>query len=43
MTTQLIRFTQWARENPQRKYNSLSGLLFDPAGLNASFERLWAQ
>jgi RNA-directed DNA polymerase len=40
MTTQLTRFTQWARENPQRKYNSLLGMLFDPAGLNASFERL---
>lgn len=39
MTTQLTRFTQWARENPQRKYNSLSGMLFDPAGLNESFER----
>jgi len=39
MTTQLTRFTQWARESPQRKYNSLLGMLFDPAGLNASFER----
>ena len=39
MTTQLIRFTQCARESLQRKYNSLSGMLFDPAGLNTSFER----
>jgi len=39
MTTQLTRFTQWARENPQRKYSSLLGMLFDPEGLNASFER----
>lgn len=39
MTTQLTRFTQWAREKPQRKYNALLGMLFDPAGLNASFGR----
>lgn len=39
MTTQLTRFTQWARESPQRTYNSLSGMLFDTAGLHASFER----
>ena len=39
MTTDLIRFTQWARESPQRQYTSLMGMLFDPAGLNASFER----
>ena len=39
MTTQLTRFTQWARERPQRSYNSLLGMLFDPAGLNASYER----
>jgi hypothetical protein len=39
MTTELIRFTQWARESPQRQYNALMGMLTDPAGLNASFER----
>jgi retron-type reverse transcriptase len=39
MTTQLTRFTQWARDHPQRKYNSLMGMLFDPEGLNESFER----
>jgi RNA-directed DNA polymerase len=37
MTKQRIRFTQWARENPQRQYNSLLGMLFDPDGLNESF------
>ena len=39
MTTDLIRFTQWARESPQRQYTSLMGMLYDPEGLNASFER----
>ena len=39
MTTELIRFTQWARESPQRQYNALMGMLTDPEGLNASFER----
>jgi RNA-directed DNA polymerase len=39
MTTELIRFTQWARENPQRQYTALMGLLSDPDGLHASFER----
>ncbi|ASF48347.1 group II intron reverse transcriptase/maturase [Methylovulum psychrotolerans] len=39
MTTQIIHFTQWVRDNPQRKYNSLLGMLFDPDGLNESFER----
>ena len=39
MTTELIRFTQWARTSPQRQYNALMGMLFDPQGLNASFER----
>jgi RNA-directed DNA polymerase len=42
MTTDLIRFTQWARESPQRRYTSLMGMLYDPEGLNASFERLAA-
>ena len=39
MATELIRFTQWAREKPQRQYNALMGMLMDPQGLNASFER----
>src|SRR5450631_409044 len=39
MTTKLVRFTQWARESPQRQYNALMGMLFDPDGLSASFER----
>ena len=33
MTTQLIHFTQWAREAPQQRYNSLKGVLCDPDGL----------
>ena len=39
MATDLIRFTQWARESPQRQYSALMGMLYDPEGLNASFER----
>jgi RNA-directed DNA polymerase len=39
MATELVRFTQWAREKPQRQYNALMGMLMDPQGLNASFER----
>jgi group II intron reverse transcriptase/maturase len=39
MATDLIRFTQWARERPQRQYNALMGILGDPQGLNASFKR----
>ncbi len=39
MTTELNRFTQWARTSPQRQYNALMGMLFDPKGLSASFER----
>ena len=39
MSTELVRFTQWAREKPQRQYNALMGMLIDPPGLNASFER----
>ena len=39
MATDLIRFTQWARESPQRQYTALMGMLYDPGGLNASFER----
>lgn len=39
MATELVRFTQWAREAPQRRYTSLMGMLCDPAGLRQSFER----
>lgn len=39
MTTELVRFTQWAREAPQRRYTSLMGMLCDPAGLRQSFDR----
>jgi group II intron reverse transcriptase/maturase len=42
MTTDPTRFTQWARESPQRQYTALMGMLHDPEGLNASFERLAA-
>jgi group II intron reverse transcriptase/maturase len=39
MAIDLIRFTQWARESPQRQYTALLGMLYDPEGLTASFER----
>ncbi len=39
MTTGLIRFTQRARAEPKSRFNALMGLLFDPEGLHASFER----
>lgn len=39
MTTKLIRFTDKARAEPQLRFNALMGLLFDPEGLHASFER----
>jgi RNA-directed DNA polymerase len=38
MTTELVRFTQWARTAPQKCYTSLMGMLCDPAGLRGSFE-----
>lgn len=38
MSTELVRFTQWAKEAPQRRYTSLMGMLSDPAGLRRSFE-----
>ena len=38
MTTQLIHFTQWAREVPQPRYTALMGLMCDPEGLRASFD-----
>jgi group II intron reverse transcriptase/maturase len=39
MTTELVRFTQWAREAPQRRYTALMGMLCDPAGLRESFDK----
>ena len=39
MTTRLARFTQRARELRRGRFTSLMGLLFDPEGLRASFER----
>jgi RNA-directed DNA polymerase len=39
MTTRLARFTQRARELRRERFTSLMGLLFDPEGLRASFER----
>ncbi len=39
MSTQLIHFTQWAREAPQPRYTALMGLLCDPEGLHESFDR----
>jgi len=38
MNTQLIHFTQWAREAPQSRYTALMGLMCDPEGLRASFD-----
>jgi RNA-directed DNA polymerase len=39
MTTRLARFTRKAREEPRERFNALMGLVFDPEGLHASFER----
>lgn len=39
MTTGLIRFTQRARAEPRTRFNALMGLMYDPEGLHASFER----
>ncbi|KFB68655.1 group II intron reverse transcriptase/maturase [Candidatus Accumulibacter vicinus] len=38
MNTQLVCFTQWAKEAPQALYNALMGLLSNPEGLTHSFE-----
>jgi hypothetical protein len=37
MATTLERFTQWAREAPQRTYTALMGLLSGREGLRESF------
>lgn len=39
MTTQLVRFTQWAQQQPQPRYNALIGMLTDPQGLRESFDK----
>lgn len=39
MTTELTRFTQWAKERPQRRYTSLMGMLSSVSGLRVSFHR----
>ena len=39
MTTGLARFTRKARAEPRTRFNALMGLVFDPEGLHASFER----
>lgn len=39
MSTRLERFTHKARVEPQLRFTALMGLLFDPEGLHASFER----
>jgi len=39
VTTKLERFTLMAREEPQTRFTSLMGLLFDPEGLRESFGR----
>jgi len=39
MTTKFIRFTEKARAEPQLRLNALMGLLYEPQGLYASFER----
>lgn len=38
MTTTIERFTHWARDNPQRQYTSLMGLLTSPVALLACFD-----
>lgn len=39
MTTQLTRFTQWAREQLQSRYTALMGMLAEQSGLVESFHR----
>ena len=39
MTTNLIRFTQMARDNPTMTFTSLLGMVFDADGLLDSFNR----
>lgn len=39
MTTRFIRFTQRAQAHPRLRFTSLMGLLFEPQGLQESFQR----
>ncbi len=39
MTTRLACFTRKAAEEPHTRFTALMGLVFDPEGLHASFER----
>ena len=39
MTTELIRFTQWAKDQPQKRFTALMGLLAAPEGLADSYHR----
>lgn len=39
MTTELIRFTQWAKDQPQKRFTALMGLLAAPEGLAESYHR----
>jgi group II intron reverse transcriptase/maturase len=39
MTTELIRFAQWAKDQPQRRYTALMGLLAAEEGLADSYHR----
>jgi hypothetical protein len=39
MTTRLARFSRKARAEPREGFTALMGLVFDPEGLHASFER----
>lgn len=39
MTTELIRFTQWANDQPQKRFTALMGLLAAAEGLAESYHR----
>lgn len=39
MTTELIRFTQWAKDQPQKRFTALMGLLAAEEGLAESYHR----
>jgi RNA-directed DNA polymerase len=39
MTTELIRFTHWAKDQPQKRFTALMGLLAAPEGLADSYHR----
>lgn len=39
MSTELIRFTQWAKDQPQKRFTALMGLLAAEEGLTESYHR----